>query len=350
MTRAIFLLPLLGACALLADPIQDSVPAVDIEVDLIDQGETPGTLVSDTAFGVALTESEPTVTIGSDETGGFGPVLYFDSVVREGGSPGFLDLAVSDLTLTATTPVSLQLELVADGDGKILGEGPESGTPVAPANCTMTLDPADLDEAAHADDVLGCMRSWADDNGVPAELGFTFTMSARTAGFGYSATYTMSTTQHVEIDCEFGVALPDSVLEDAADMDVSNMVIAGYGGAFGHGLDMLGLVNVYDANNIRATSASYNQRIEAGTAYYVGQEVEVVEDAAQTLQFQTNVVTLEYDPVDPADWTVATFESMVGDGPGAAGSADACWVELHDDVPNSGLVRWFLLGSGEIIY
>ena len=61
----------------------------------------------------------------------------------------------------------------------------------------------------------------------------------------------------------------------------------------------------------------------------------------------TNIANLAQTPSDPGDWTAQTYNALVGGDSGVPGSADACWAELHDDVPNRGIIRWLLVGVAE---
>jgi hypothetical protein len=221
-----------------------------------------------------------------------------------------------------------------------LGGGPA----VPPPECTIEVDPANPDAQAHADDLLACVHAWVDANGTPADFSMSVTAPSRAAGFVYSATYVMSTEEEFQMDCSYDVVLPSSVIDQADTLTIETMAIAGYGGAFDHGLSLFAYANVFAPDNSLATTAWLGQRIEANQLYFVEQVVTIDPDdgAASSLVQASNVATLTYGPSSAADWTADTYDAMI-----AGGSADACWGQLHDDVPNTGVVRWMLVGAAD---
>jgi hypothetical protein len=201
--------------------------------------------------------------------------------------------------------------------------------------------------------VLGCIQAWADTNGVPADFTIEIAATDRALGiFVYSGTYLMVADDHFEMGCEYGITLPQSVIDQADSLDVTDLGIAGYGAAIDFGLDLYAFANVFDGGGVLATTASLGQRIEAKQGYFVNQVIEVHQDDQGTVEaegivFATNVASLEQSPADPADWTAETYNTLIGASGGTPGSADACWAEFHDDVPNRGIIRWLLVGVGE---
>jgi len=165
-------------------------------------------------------------------------------------------------------------------------------------------------------------------------------------------TYRMAADDTFEMNCEYGITLPSDVIDQADSLDVSELAIAGYGGAIDFGLDMYAFANVFDGNGALVTTASLDQRIEARQGYYVATVVDIDPDDQATIEAEnvvftdTNIASLDQTPADPGDWTAATYGALVGAG-GTPGSADACWAELHDDVPNRGIIRWLLVGVAE---
>jgi hypothetical protein len=301
----------------------------------------------------SLDNANPTWTSeGGAESEDWGGALLVDSMSRASGGEGVVGMVIEGLTISNDTGDPFTID-VALGGGPTYDTIPGGGSPVPPPACSITVDPSNVDAEAHAADVLACIRAWADTNGVPSDFTMSVTATERTLGaFVYMGTYRMAADDHFEMGCEYGITLPDSVIDQADSLDVSTLAIAGYGGAIDHGLELFAFANVFDGAGTLVTTASLDQRIEARQGYYVATVVDIDPEDQTTIEAEnvvfssTNVATLDQDPPNAGDWTAATYGALVGAG-GAPGSADACWAELHDDVPNRGIIRWLLVGVAE---
>jgi len=330
-------------------------PDIPIEVDMIDEGvsEPGANALDDLALSPSVGNANPTWTsAGGAESENWGGALLVDSMARASGGPGVVAMTIEDLVISNDTgdPFTIDVSL---GGGPTYSTVPGSAAPVPPPECSITVDPNDVDPVGHAADVLACIQAWADTNGVPADFTMSITATERALGaFVYSSTYLLQADDTFEMNCEYGITLPSDVIDQADSLDVSTLGIGGYGGAIDFGLDMFAFANVFDGNGALVTTASLDQRIEALQGYYVAQVVEIdpadqgTIDAEGVIFTATNIASLDQTPADPGDWTAATYGALVGAG-GTPGSADACWAELHDDVPNRGIIRWLLVGIAE---
>jgi hypothetical protein len=334
-----------GGCGLFDNLVDDSVEPIDIDVGLINEGvaEPDQNHVTDLSLAPSVSAANPTWTSApggdAEEWGG---TLALDSMARAGGLPTIVVLEVSDLVVqNEGGPFSLNVALVGD---VVYSTEIGGGPPVPPPECTIEVDPANPDALAHAADLLACIHAWVDANGSPADFSLSVTGSARAAGFAYGATYLLYTEETFQMDCSYDVVLPTSVIDMANSLTIEELSIAGYGGAVNFGLELMAFANVYGPDGTLATTASLDQRIEAGTLYFVETEIDIdPEDVeAATLTVATNVATIQYQPAGVSDWMLDTYDALIG-----AGWADACWGEIHDDVPNTGIVRWTLVGSAD---
>lgn len=343
-------------CSFFENLQDDLTPDIPIEVDMIDEGvsEPGANTLDELALSPSVDNANPTWTsAGGAESQDWGGALLMDSMARSGGGAGVVGMTIEDLVISNDTGDAFTIE-VALGGGPTYDTVPGGGAPVPPPECSITVDPNDVDPAAHSADVLSCIRAWVDANGVPADFTMSISATERALGvFVYSGTYLMEADDMFEMGCEYGITLPQDVIDQADSLDVSTLGIGGYGAAIEFGLELFAFANVFDGEGNLVTTASLDQRIEALQGYYVAQVVDVHPDDQGVIEAEGvvldvgNVASLDQTPADAGDWTAETYNALVGAGGVTPGSADACWAEVHDDVPNRGIIRWLLVGVAE---
>jgi hypothetical protein len=318
------------------DLLENAIPGVDIDVDLLDHPSDAGPEpVAPWEIPVSADNGAPfTSAPGSQD---LGPLLFLDSLAREGGAGGVYDLSVSDLTATGA-PFTLAVSL---GGGDVLAVDAPNGAPTAPPECAIPVDPSDLDAVAHAAALADCLRAWVDANGAPSEPTMTFSITSRAATASYGGTLRLAADEALELGCSYDNALPNDVLSNPDTYGLDELRIAGYVGALDAGMLGWGWVMVYDGGGTLQASMLSTFDLGAASGTYVGEEIEVSDPAAAGLSTAASPVEPVYTP--SADWNDAAFDAMLGGGTNPGG-ADACWGTLHEAVPNRVIVEWSLLG------
>ena len=222
-----------AGCGLFEDLIGDAIPAIDIDVPLIEQPESAREPLSDLVREVALDDLTRKAIL--DIPDDWAAALLFDQRMRSADEEDVFLFDLEDLDVTGGGPIVLDVSLVSsDPEAPVRALHEVADPPVPPASCRITVDPAHADAAAHAEDLATCLRDWADDNGVPSSLEIHVSILTRTGStFSYNGTWLMVTYDAVTTECDLA-ELPDAVLRDASNLRIEELAVAGYGGVVDH--------------------------------------------------------------------------------------------------------------------
>jgi len=198
----------------------------DVKFDVIPptptNGQDPLPAVS---AQIALSETNPSYTLGGNDTSGWTGMLNAEEQQRrDGGQPGFV-MSMEDFSFEADGTVDFFVRVLSR-IGRITGR-PLGYTPVSPPSCSFTLEPAGATGQDYADNVNQCLSDWILENGVPVEFDMEVTSAAAggslpKSGFATKATssfYLFSGRWELESNnpCDWGFS--DEVLDAIIEGD-----------------------------------------------------------------------------------------------------------------------------------
>lgn len=352
---------LLGGCAFL-DGTFSNIGAQEFDEPLIDAIPIEGNEVLPIEFAVAIDQSTPTYRIPATiDTSRWGAFLWFDAARAARGDEADLVIELADFVLTGDGDVRFAVA-VETRSGSIYGADMLDPVPVAVPSCQFTLSPATATGVDFATRLRQCTLDWVTANGMPDEFDLVVATSGATSShalapadattWSMSGIQGMSTKRPIASGCVERDAIDFEGIEDFVLEDVA---LAVSGAAGEHGASVLAGVIITNPLGAYITKGEFDQRVEAGTGYFVtaGASVELdinsVPERFRNARYETNTTGITLNPSSPSEFVLKSVYTLVGWDPVTRttlvpGHGKACWTTTNDDVPNSGYINWSILG------
>ncbi len=321
----------LAACA--------PVKQFDVDLELLDDAALPGDDVDGVHFGVALFDERDSWYLPAFvDVDDLGAVWLADSVLRAAGQPPVIDVSVSGLTLDSDAPLVLGVDVIADDGGqRYIADLSIAEAPARPGACSLQVDD-DTTDAGHAADLLACLQSWVDVLGGPVTLHLEVAViETEATDFAFSAEYVLSTAKPTVAACT-GASVADGTFQEQADsVDLTALELAGYAIAESERTWFVAFENTWAADTALPGSGGVAwAEVQGGQGVFFGTELEVTGAPRVPMAGPESIATF------PRDWIGHSVDALSGPD----GFVDACWIAVHDALPNETWVHFALVGEG----
>ena len=212
---------------------------------------------------------------------------------------------------------------------------------VAPAACTFTVDDVSGADTL-GDDMVACFEAWTDANGAPPNpiihVQVTDTDLER---YALLADISLGTSRPTELLCSGRLGVTDEMREEADNIDLNALELAGYVVATNDAMDLVAFQNTFPATYGDPTVGGHTVvRLDGAGGTYVGTETPV-EDPLPPGVVVEGVAPIGYFPSRDG-WQAGSIAALETD----EGYIEACWVAVHPAETGEAIVRFKLVGDG----
>jgi hypothetical protein len=326
---------LLASCAVITKQAD-----FDVDLALFDAEDGNGEEADDIPMELKLYDARTDWTLPAYlDVEDWGAMLLADSLLRADGSEGFLAVDVSSYSLDNPGFIELTVSLESDDDRRYLAADP---TPVAPPPaCTFRVTDTTEPDAMAAD-LVGCFEAWTDRNGAPPNpiihIEVTDTDIER---YALLVDLSLGTSRPTELLCSGRLGVSDEMREEADNIDLNALELAGYVVAASGAMELVAFQNTYpDTYGDPVVGGHTVVQLPDAGGTFVGQEI-AIEDALPPGALVEGVAPIGYFP-SREGWQSDSIAALETD----EGYIEACWVAIHASDTGEALVRFKLVGDG----
>lgn len=313
-----------------------------VEVDLVEGVPLGAATELSLPFELSLYDERPSAYLPAFlDTEGFGAVLLADAALRAEGLEGPLGVGVEGPEWAPPEPLTLTVT-ISSRDGVRYLAGPGAAEVVAPAACTFDVA-SDTNAEVHAAQVLGCLRAWVDANGAPRDPFVEVAGTTAAADWSFQATWTFGTDRPVDTACTGPRVVDGELPDEADDVDLSDLRLAGYAAAADGPMVLVAFENTWVAEGpVPGAGAIAVASMGGAEGVFLGEPVEVIDPIPASVGFRADPAPIT---TWPASWNPDSLAALRSPD----GWVDACRVAVHEVAPNEAWVRVVLVGEGVLI-
>ncbi len=329
------LLWLLASCAVVTKQAD-----FDVDLAIFDAEDGDGEAPEEIPLELKLYDARTDWTLPAYlDVEDWGALLLADHLLRADGAEGFLAVSVDTFSLDNPGYVELTVTLESNDERRYLADVPSNITP--PAACTFRVD--DVTGAdTMGDDLVACFEAWTDANGAPPNpiihVQVTDTDLER---YALLVDLSLGTSRPTDLLCSGRLGVTDEMREEADNIDLNALELAGYVVAANDAMDLVAFQNTFPETYGDPLVGGHTVvRLGQAGGSYVGTET-AIEDQLPPGVVVEGVAPIAYFPSRDR-WQSDSITALETD----EGYIEACWVAVHPAETGEAIVRFKLVGDG----